>query len=129
GVGGTNAHVVLEEPPVPMPVSAARREWQVLCLSARSKCVLDDASRRLATHLRENLGQVLVDVGFTLLAGRRGFDQRRVLCCRDGAEAATLLESGDPQRVFSHASDSATASVVFLLPGGGAQHARMGADL
>jgi acyl transferase domain-containing protein/thioesterase domain-containing protein/acyl carrier protein len=129
GVGGTNAHVVLEEPPASLPSAAARREWQVLCLSARSKRALDGASRRLATHLRENPGQALADVSFTLLAGRRGFEQRRVLCCRDSVEAAALLESGEPQRVFRHAAESTPASVVFMLPGGGAQHARMGADL
>ncbi len=129
GVGGTNAHVVLEEAPVPPTTSTAHREWQVLCLSARNRRALDDASRRLATHLRENPSQALSDVSFTLLAGRRGFAERRVLCCRDRAEAAALLENAEPQRVFTHVSDEAPASVVFLLPGGGAQHARMGADL
>lgn len=129
GVGGTNAHVVLEEPPAPAPASMARRDWQVLCVSARSKRALDAGSRRLAAHLRENPTQSLADVSFTLLAGRRAFEHRRVLCCRDGAEAAAMLESAEPQRVFSHVSDSTPPSVVFLLPGGGAQHARMGADL
>jgi acyl transferase domain-containing protein/thioesterase domain-containing protein/acyl carrier protein len=129
GIGGTNAHVVLEEPPSPVPTSTPRREWQVLGLSARSKRALDAASRRLAAHLRENPGQSLADVGYTLFAGRRAFEQRRVLCSRDAAEAAAWLESGDPQRVFSHGCDSAPASVVFLLPGGGAQYAQMGAGL
>ncbi|HZO09869.1 MAG TPA: type I polyketide synthase, partial [Myxococcota bacterium] len=129
GIGGTNAHVVLEEPPARVPTSTPRRQWQVLGLSARSKRALDAASRRLAAHLRENPGQSLADVGYTLLAGRRAFEQRRVLCCRDAAEAAAWLESGDPQRVFSHGCDSAPASVVFLLPGGGAQYAQMGAGL
>ncbi len=129
GVGGTNAHVVLEEAPVQASSSNARRERQLVCVSAKSERALDQASQRLAVHLRANPEQPLADVGFTLLAGRRAFEWRRVLCSRDGAEAATLLESSDPQRVFTHRSDSSPASVVFLLPGGGAQHARMGADL
>lgn len=129
GVGGTNAHVVLEEPPLPAPTSRPLRPWQVLCLSARTPRALDDASRRLSTHLRANPDQSLADVGFTLLAGRTAFKQRRVLCCRDGAEAAALLESGDPQRISTHTSDSTPASVVFMFPGGGSQHARMGMGL
>lgn len=129
GVGGTNAHVVLEEAPPPAPTSRPRRPWQVLCLSAKSPRALDDASRRLSAHLRANPEQRLADVGFTLLVGRAGFGQRRVLCCRDAAEAATLLEAGEPQRVFTHASDSTPASTVFLFPGGGSQHARMGMGL
>lgn len=129
GVGGTNAHVVLEEAPVPEPTAAPRRDWQLLCLSAKSRPALDDASRRLATHLRENPRHSLADVAFTLLVGRRGFEHRRVLACRDGEEAIALLEAADPRRVFTHAAGSSPASIVFLLPGGGAQHARMGCDL
>ncbi len=129
GVGGTNAHVVLEESPASEPSSPPRREAQVLCLSARTQRALDASSRRLAAHLRANPEGELADVAFTLLAGRRAFEHRRVLTCGDRTEAALLLESQDPGRVFTHAAGSAPASVVFLLPGGGAQHVRMARDL
>ena len=129
GVGGTNAHVVLEDAPLRIPEAKASRPWQVLCISARNQRALDDASRRLAAHLRSNPDQELADVAFTLFAGRRSFDHRRVLTASSHEEAAQLLESGDPRRVFTHASGSGKPSVVFLLPGGGAQHPRMGLDL
>lgn len=129
GVGGTNAHVILEESPEPAASSAAHREWQVLCVSAKSKRALDDSARRLAAHLRANPAQPLADVAFTLLNGRRGFEHRRVLAVRSREEAIAQLETAGAQGVFSHASGSAPASVVFLLPGGGMQHVRMGCDL
>jgi acyl transferase domain-containing protein len=129
GVGGTNAHVVLEESPLPAPTSPPQRERQLLCLSAKSARALEDASKRLAKHLRDHPEQPLADVAFTLLQGRRAFEYRSVLACRTGDEAATLLESNDPRRVFTHTAVSSSPSVVFLLPGGGAQHARMGCDL
>lgn len=129
GVGGTNAHVVVEESPEPPRVSASRREWQVLCLSARSPAALDEAGRRLARHLRESPHLELADVAYTLHAGRKGFEHRRVLSARTRDEAAALLESGDPQRVFTHQADDSAAGIVALLPGAGAQHPRMGLDL
>jgi acyl transferase domain-containing protein/thioesterase domain-containing protein len=129
GVGGTNAHVILEEPPEPAASSATLREWQVLCVSARSKKALDESARRLAAHLRANTEQSLADVAFTLLNGRRGFAHRRVLAVRGRDEAIAQLESAGAAGVFDHTSGTATASVVFLLPGGGMQHVRMGCDL
>ncbi|HUR29369.1 MAG TPA: type I polyketide synthase, partial [Planctomycetota bacterium] len=129
GVGGTNAHVVLEDAPAHERKAGTPGGSQVLCLSARNKRALDDMSRRLAAHLRANPGQELADVAFTLLVGRRGFEHRRVLCTESGEEAARLLEAADPQRVFTHAAGAKASEVAFLLPGGGAQHARMGLDL
>src|SRR5262249_61928181 len=49
GLGGTNAHVVLEEAPAPEP-SGPAREWQILCLSAKTAGALDRASANLARH-------------------------------------------------------------------------------
>ncbi|MHC5210620.1 MAG: type I polyketide synthase [Planctomycetota bacterium] len=129
GVGGTNAHVVLEEAPEPAPSSAPGRTGQLLCLSARSKGALDKASSRLAKDLRAHPHRSLADVAYTLAAGRHAFGHRRVLACHDAEEAADLLDTADPQRIATHAAGTSPASVAFLLPGGGAQHARMGLDL
>jgi acyl transferase domain-containing protein/thioesterase domain-containing protein len=129
GIGGTNAHVVLEEAPETPRVGASGREWQLLGLSARSPAALDEAGRRLARHLRDNAHLSLADVAWTLHAGRREFEHRRVLSARTREEAAALLESGDPQHVFTHRASADPAPVVALLPGGGSQHARMGLDL
>ncbi len=50
GVGGTNAHVILEEAPEPEPAAPAR-PWQLLVLSARSEDALEAATDRLADRL------------------------------------------------------------------------------
>src|SRR6185436_6275722 len=57
------------------------------------------------------------------------FGERRVLAAATGEEAAALLEALDTRRVFTHTAPSTKSSVVFLFPGGGAQHPRMGRDL
>ncbi|MGX0902378.1 acyl transferase domain-containing protein/thioesterase domain-containing protein/acyl carrier protein [Roseovarius sp. MBR-79] len=128
GVGGTNAHVVLQEPPARAAPEESDWPFQPILLSARSKSALDEATTRLAAHLREHPEQPLADVAYTLKEGRRAFERRRVTVARSPAEAAERLEKGDTRRVFSHqALDN--PDVVFMFPGGGAQYAGMARDL
>ncbi len=128
GVGGTNAHAVLEEAP-PRPASEDS-DWpfQPLVLSARTKAALDGQAARLAAHLRSHPDQPLADVAWTLKEGRRAFDKRRVIVAASHEEAASLLEGTDPRRVFNHDRLDAP-EVVFMFPGGGAQFAGMARDL
>ncbi|TNC50405.1 SDR family NAD(P)-dependent oxidoreductase [Rubellimicrobium rubrum] len=129
GVGGTNAHAILEEPPRRAPSEEAAFPFQVLTLSARNKAALDEASLRLASHLRAHPEQPLADVAWTLQVGRRAFDRRRVLVASSHEEAAAILEAGDPRRVFTHQVVGSSPDVVFMFPGGGAQYAGMAHDL
>ncbi len=90
GMGGTNAHVVLEEAPARAAVEAGR-EWQALPLSARSAGALATASEDLARHLEQERGLALADVAFTLQAGRKNFEHRRVVVCRSREQAIAAL--------------------------------------
>lgn len=129
GVGGTNAHAVLQEAPPRMASEDSDWPFQPLVLSARSKAALDGQAARLAAHLRANPGQPLADVAWTLKEGRRAFDKRRVIVAASHDEAASLLEGADPRRVFNHDCLGAAPEVVFMFPGGGAQFAGMARDL
>jgi len=133
GIGGTNAHVIVAEaPPVDAerePVDAAPQSWQLLRLSAKTQAALATASKNLAQHLRNDGALQLADVAHTLHVGRQDFAQRQILVCRAPAEAAALLESRDPQRVFTQAAAAAPPAVVLMFPGGGAQYPNMGRDL
>ncbi|UWR84963.1 acyltransferase domain-containing protein [Phaeobacter inhibens] len=129
GVGGTNAHAVLEQA-APRPASdESDFPFHVLCLSGHSKAALDANATALAAHLRANPDLPLADVAYTLKEGRRGFAKRRTLVAETPEEAATLLEAGDPRRVFDHTCAESTPEVVFMFPGGGAQYAGMARDL
>ncbi len=129
GVGGTNAHVVLEEAPERAPSEEADWPFHVLCLSARSRGALDANAAALAAHLRGNPDLDMADVAFTLKDGRRGFERRRVLVAETATEAAELLESGDSRRVFTHDVLGDAPETVFMFPGGGAQYPDMARDL
>ncbi len=128
GVGGTNAHAVLECAPPRAPSEDSLWPFHPIVLSARSKAALDAQAARLAAHLRAHPEQPLADVAYTLKEGRRAFEKRRVLVAGSPAEAAALLEGGDPRRVFNHDHLDAP-EVVFMFPGGGAQYAGMARDL
>lgn len=128
GVGGTNAHAVLQEAPAPLPSGESDWPFQPLVMSARSKGALDQVARKLSAHLRARGDQPLADVAFTLKEGRTPFAQRRVVVAESHAQGAALLDGTDPRRVFTHTA-LADPDVVFLFPGGGAQYAGMARDL
>ncbi len=129
GVGGTNAHTILEEAPEREVSDDSDWPFQVLCLSGRTKSALDDNANALAAHLRAHPEQSLADIAWTLKEGRRGFEKRRVVVAETHEEAAQLLEDGDAYRVFTHESLGQNPDTVFMFPGGGAQYTHMARDL
>jgi len=129
GVGGTNAHVVVEEAPEPLPPAEASRERQLLVLSARSKPALDRACANLAAHLEAHPELALADVAFTLQVGRQTFAHRRALIGRNHEEAAAALRSGESGRGSTRRLDGPLPAVAFMFPGQGAQYAGMGRSL
>jgi acyl transferase domain-containing protein len=129
GVGGTNAHVVLEEAPAPPPrTPTGAHAWRLLTLSARSAAALDVATANLALHLERHPALSLDDVAFTLQVGRHAFDHRRAVLCRDLDEGAATLGLLDPGRTATGLA-SRRAAAVFLFPGQGAQTPGAGAGL
>ncbi|MEI4262295.1 type I polyketide synthase [Roseovarius sp. D0-M9] len=129
GVGGTNAHVVLEEAPARAASEESDFPYHVLTLSARSKSALDAASSDLAAHMRAHQDVPLADIAHTLKNGRHGFAKRRVLVAATHEEAASLLEAADPLRVHTHEAPNDAPQLVFMFPGGGAQYPGMARDL
>jgi len=128
GIGGTNAHAVLEEAPEAEP-SGEGRPYNLLVLSAKTPRALDAATRNLASHLRANGELNLSDVAFTLQAGRKLFEHRRAVVCRDLEEAAGLLERTGSPRVLTASRESQNRPVVFMFTGQGSQYPGMGAGL
>jgi acyl transferase domain-containing protein/SAM-dependent methyltransferase len=124
GIGGTNAHVILEEAPAAPRSGSPSGQPSVLPLSARNPAALQQMSARLAEHLATHPELELADVAHTLCHGRKEHPHRRAVVCRTTAEGAALLAHPGPS-----AEGSARPQVAYLLPGGGAHHPRMGKDL
>ena len=128
GIGGTNAHVVVEEAPDVEP-SVPARPAQLVLLSARTEQALDAATANLAAHLNRCPDLDMADASYTLQVGRRHFKHRRILVCRDATEAASALESRDKKRVFTGVAAKDQSAVTFMFPGQGSQYANMGREL
>jgi acyl transferase domain-containing protein/thioesterase domain-containing protein/NAD(P)-dependent dehydrogenase (short-subunit alcohol dehydrogenase family)/acyl carrier protein len=126
GIGGTNAHVILEQAPQRAPAGDAR-EGQLLTLSAKSPGALATIAQNLAEYLADN-PIALADVAQTLHLGRTALPFRHTLVCRDSPAAAIALGRIDhaslPQRPA--ATDP---TVIFLFSGQGAQYPGMAREL
>jgi acyl transferase domain-containing protein/NADPH:quinone reductase-like Zn-dependent oxidoreductase/thioesterase domain-containing protein/NADP-dependent 3-hydroxy acid dehydrogenase YdfG/acyl carrier protein len=127
GVGGTNCHVILEEPAASLERAELSRAGHLLLFSAHTASALKQVARNLAGYLRETPDANLADVAFTLHAGRKRLRHRRAIFCRDCQDAIEACESNDSGAGSRRSSDD--GSIVFLFPGQGAQYAGMGRGL
>ncbi|NJN10931.1 MAG: SDR family oxidoreductase [Richelia sp. RM1_1_1] len=127
GMGGTNAHVVLEEAPTPL-ASSSSRPWQLLVLSAKTESALEAATQNLSQHLMRHPDSNLADVAYTLQIGRRDFSHRRILVCSDTQDAIQALNQQASQRVLTQFQDNGTSSVAFIFSGEDTLYADMGRE-
>ena len=127
GVGGTNAHVVLQEAP-PHTATESRRRHQLLVLSARSESALQLMRTNLADFLETAPNVQLADVAFTLQTGRKLFSHRHFWVASTVSEAVSGLRKSSEKS--SRLTDKRQReAVVFLFPGQGVQYVQMGREL
>ncbi|WP_333676362.1 amino acid adenylation domain-containing protein [Dyella sp.] len=139
GVGGTNAHVVLEEPPQREPSDAADGP-QLLLLSARSDAALGHAVEQLRAHLAKHVGRgeptrtptspsnaQLADIAWTLCKGRKLFAHRTHIVADSIDDAAKRLL--DLTLSPAKTALNPPPGMVFMFPGQGSQYASMGREL
>ncbi|MBV2155597.1 non-ribosomal peptide synthetase/type I polyketide synthase [Kitasatospora sp. SUK 42] len=133
GFGGTNAHVLLEEPPAPAPAAPAPRPTRsILPLSARDAAGLPE----LAAAIRRELaaGTALADLGHTLAHRRQHLPERLAVVYsgeRDLGEALAAHERGEahPQVVQGHARERQQRRLAWVFTGMGPQWWGMGRGL
>ena len=129
GIGGTNAHVILEEAPVATPSSSAR-PWQVITLSAKTQQALKATETQLKTFIEKNEHTRLEDLAFTLGVGRKAFQYRSTFVCQSLEQLnEQLAKRGVESSQSPSVKNTETPRVAFLFPGQGTQYVGMGVAL
>ncbi len=96
GAGGSNAHVIVEEPPFPKagkntPAGISR----IFVLSAKTESALKRKRIDLANHLRNGTTIDLADLSFTLNCARAHFDRRIAFIAKDAEGLLMALDATD----------------------------------
>ncbi|MFJ7984354.1 type I polyketide synthase, partial [Streptomyces sp. NPDC096351] len=134
GMGGTNAHVVVEEAPVPEGGEAVGGGESLavvpVVVSGRSAGAVAELAGRVS-EVAASGG--LVDVGLSSVVSRSVFEHRSVVLAADSAELSAGLDAvagGVPlPGVVSGVASVGGGRSVFVFPGAGAKWAGMGLGL
>ncbi|MEU0071910.1 type I polyketide synthase [Streptomyces sp. NPDC006332] len=145
GIGGTNAHVILEEAPrapdsparaasapVPVPTREPEKVPVPWLLSGADEAALRAQARELAARLSSRPDLSAADIGFSLAVSRSALTHRATVPAddKDRARAAltALAEGRDTVGTLRAVADPGLRTA-FLFTGQGAQRARMGTEL
>ncbi|WP_394850848.1 SDR family NAD(P)-dependent oxidoreductase [Pendulispora brunnea] len=140
GISGTNAHVILEEPPLDAPAELESSRslppaFPVL-VSAKTEAALRGQAGRLREHLDAHPDIAVVDVAYSLATTRSQFEHRAAIVAGDRLELMAALDAlaqgrpssntvlGKSSAVSSHAHAEprlAGEKLAFVFPGQGSQ--------
>ncbi|EUC43582.1 hypothetical protein COCMIDRAFT_7015 [Bipolaris oryzae ATCC 44560] len=131
GIGGTNAHVIIEEAPLKdetsHPLPALLPAGFPFLLSGHTDAALRqqaDKLRRYIASAKENHGDRLGHMAFSLATTRNHYRRRRVLLAKDKTELMYKLSS-----MAGTSENAADPCIAVLFTGQGSQVVGMGKDL
>ncbi|WP_052360694.1 type I polyketide synthase [Oceanobacillus manasiensis] len=127
GIGGTNVHLVLEEPPE-QGESSEGRDWKLFSLSAHT----DEALQRMKKHYLDYLNNASgklnsSDLAWSLQVGQRNLPKRFTMPYKEIEDLIQrLTDDLDKKQITTSASKP---NVYFLFPGQGSQYLGMARQL
>ncbi|MBF6049189.1 SDR family NAD(P)-dependent oxidoreductase [Streptomyces sp. NRRL B-1677] len=133
GISGTNAHLILEQPPAPdTPVTGETGAPLPFPVSAASAAALGELAGDLASHVAGDPAPDLASVAHSLLRHRSALDHRAVVVARDhdGLLAGlAAVADGEPADHVAQGRAEDAPKTVFVFPGQGSQWLGMAAEL
>nr|WP_308401312.1 type I polyketide synthase [Streptomyces sp. AC512_CC834] len=131
GISGTNAHVIVEEPPVAEPAEASAARVPVgssvvpWVVSGRGVSAVVAQAERLHAYVDGDAALSPVDVGLSLVSSRAALERRAVVVGRDRDELLTALGGVEGSVVRARAG----GRTAVLFTGQGSQRLGMGREL
>lgn len=124
-IGGTNVHVILEEPPV-LQKNQLAKSYQMLTLSAKTNASCLRFSQQLKSFLNDNSEVDLADLSYTLKTGRVHEKYRNFIVVNNVQDA---IEKLDDLNNSKQIVDEFANKIVFMFTGQGSQYFGMAKDI
>ncbi|MCB0746873.1 MAG: type I polyketide synthase, partial [Ignavibacteriae bacterium] len=129
GIGGTNAHIVLEQAQVKEDETLSRN-YRPILFSAKSKKSLEENRTNFINYLKGNKNNNLDNIAYTLQTGRKEFEKREFILATSNSDLLETLEKNISNKIFRNdGMISKNPPIVFMFSGQGSQYINMCKDL
>jgi len=128
GIGGTNAHLILQEPPINSSINSFTRKNHLILFSAKSSQALKTTAKNLTEFLKKNTEYSLADIAYTTQVGRRTFEYKGMVISSTIEDAINKLGQFSDKDCYV-TNLNLTKDFIWMFPGQGAQYKNMALHL
>ncbi len=122
GIGGTNAHLILEEPPEAV-LEEEMEDTNCIMLSAKSLESLDAMIEQLRNYIEQSSSVSIQDIAYSLNRRCADYTYRRYFVTKTSERSADFLKK-EKSRVTEHIAYE-NNKLVFVFPGQGSEYKDM----